>query len=257
MVQHAGDNEQGTKLMGDAMKSLEKHINNPTIKDKKTIMHIKYAQLLSNYGLILQENGELEKAQEHLEEALQLQEKCLHENSIMTIRTLYYLGTVYHRRGFYDKAYTSMQTALERMNSVAPSHPYKAMIATGTAQLMADKSQPQPNLSKAQSYLDEAIKIHLNTTKTHYQVAFAYETLGDIAITEGNVIATHDFLMKAFSQYARLIERESSQKAMYKPLMIPETQGLTFIDAWVKRCEEIDKSLLERRPAVLKYFNNH
>ena len=113
MVQHAGDIEHGAELMTKAMNVIDKHINNPSIKDKRTIVHIKYAQMLSNYGLILREQGELHQAQKALAEALELQEKCLHENSIMTIRSLYNLGTVYHREAKSRKEHANCSRPYE------------------------------------------------------------------------------------------------------------------------------------------------
>ena len=249
MVQHAGDIEQGVQLMQKAREEVQNHINDSSIKDKKTLVHIKYAQMLSNYGLILREKGDsdLQEARKVLEKALDLQEKCLHENSIMTIRSLYNLGTVYHRLGLYDKAKKRMATALERMDSIDSSHPYRATIATGLARMMVDKSQPWPNLPAAQLHLQNAIKIRSNTTKccgeTHHKVAYAYETLGDIALSKGEVISAHSFLMKAFSVRDRLIERETSQKAVVQAHLNYIPGDIAFIDEWKEHCKKIETKL--------------
>ena len=235
--------------MRKAMEEVENHISNSSIRDKRTIVHIKYAQMRSNYGLILREKGDsdLKEAQEVLKEALQLQEECLHENSIMTIRTLYNLGTVYHRRGLYFEAERHMETALERMSSVDSNHPYKATIATGLARLMVDTSQPWPKLHEAQQHLQEAIKIRSDTTKccgeTHHKVAYAYETLGDIALSKNEVITAHSSLMKAFSIRDRLIEKETSQKADVQEHLNHIPGDITFIDKWREHCEKIEAKL--------------
>ena len=113
-----------------------------------------------------------------------------------------------------------MQTALDRMNLVQPSHPYKATIATGMARLMVDRG----DTSRAQSDLKEAINIRSDTTKccgeTHHKVAYAYETLGDIALSEGNVRDAYEYLMDAFTVHVRLIERETSQKADFQTKLL-------------------------------------
>ena len=242
MVQHAGDIERGAKLMTQAMNVLDKHINNPSIKDKKTIVHIRYAQMLSNYGLILRDKDELDKAQQVLEEALELQEKCLHENSIMTTRSLYNLGTVYHRLDKHSDAEKNMQTALDRMNLVEPNHPYKATIAIGRARLMMDRGDK----SQAQSDLKEAIKIRSDTTKccgeTHHKVAYAYETLGNIALLRGNVSDAHEYLMDAFAVRVRLIERETNQKAAFQTQLLGP-DNMTFIDEWKDHSQNIRENL--------------
>ena len=236
--------------MRKAMEEVKNHISNSSIGDKRTIVHIKYAQMLSNYGLILREKGgsDLKKAQKVLKEALQLQEECLHENSIMTIRSLYNLGTVYHRRGLYVEAERHMTTALERMSSVDSNHPYKATIATGLARLMVDRSQPRPNLHEAQQLLQGAIKIRSDTTKccgeTHHKVAYAYETLGDIALSNNEVITAHSLLMKAFSVRDRLIEKETRQKADLQEYLNRIPGDITFIDEWREHCTKIETKLL-------------
>ena len=230
--------------MTQAMNVLDKHINNPSIKDKKTIVHIKYAQMLSNYGLILRDKDELDKAQRVLEEALELQEKCLHENSIMTIRTLYNLGTVYHRLDKHSDAEKNMQTALDRMNLVEPNHPYKATIAIGRARLMMDRG----DTSRAQSDLKEAINIRSDTTKckccgeTHHKIAYAYETLGDIALSGDNFSDAHEYLMDAFAVRVRLIERETNQKATFQTQLLGP-DNMTFIDEWEDNSQNIRENL--------------
>ena len=251
MVQHAGDIEQGVQLMQKAMEEVENHINDSSIMDKKTLIHIKYSQMLTKYGRMLRTKGgsDLQEAQEVLEKALDLQEKCLHENSIMTIRTLYNLGTVYHKLGLYGKAEKCMSTALERIDSIDSSHPYKATIATGLARLMVDKFQPSPNLPTAQLQLQNAIKIRSNTTKccgeTHHKVAYAYETLGDIALSKGEVISAHSFLMIAFSLRDQLIARETSQKAVLQAHLNRIPGDITFIDKWKEHCKKIETKLLD------------
>lgn len=90
--------------MTEALKLLNSHIDSSLISEKKTLIHVKYAKVLSNYGYSLLWQNKLHKAKEVLEKALELQEQYLHKNSIMTIRTRYLLGTVYHRCGQYDEA---------------------------------------------------------------------------------------------------------------------------------------------------------
>jgi len=243
MIQHTGDTEQGEKLMKEALEVIEKHITNPTIKDKKTIVHIKYAQMLSNYGLILREKGELKEAQDALEKALELQNRCLAKDSIMTIRTLYNLGTVYHRRRLQDESESKIQTALDRMNSVDRKHPYKATIATGMAHLMADWDET----SRAESELNEAINIRSDGTKccgeTHHKVGFAFKILGDIARSKNEVITARDCYKKAHSIRVRLIEREGRQKDDYQP-EVDLSHQITFVEEWKNQRDEI-KELLE------------
>ena len=250
MVQHTGDTQQGEKLMREALEVLDKHISNPTIKGKKTTVHVKYAQMLSNYGLILRENNDkLNEARDTLKQALELQDRCLAKDSIMTIRSLYNLGTVYHRLGFRDDSEDSIQTALDLMNSVDPKHPYKATIAAGMARLMAEWNET----SRAKSELQEAITIRSDGTKccgdTHHKVSFAYETFGDIALLKGEVISAHDHLMKAYSVRVRLIEREGREEANYQP-EVDLSYRITFIDDWKRHCdkgEKEDRVFRERR----------
>ena len=117
MVQCAGD-EEGTKLMTEAIKVLENHIDCPFISEKKTLVHIKYAEMLSDYGYSLLGQNKLREAKEVLEEALELQEKYLHKNSIMIIWTLHHLGTVYHRCDQYEEAQKIRNIFEDRMNSL-------------------------------------------------------------------------------------------------------------------------------------------
>ena len=243
--------------MREALAVLDKHISNPAIKGKKTIVHVKYAQMLSNYGVILREKGELKEAQDTLEKALDLQDRCLEKNSIMTIRSLYNLGTVYHRLCLRDKSENRIQSALDRMNSVDPTHPYKATIATGMANLMVDWNEitgmahvirDRDETLQAESQLKEAISILSDITKcgeTHDKVGLAFKTLGNIALSNGHVMFAHSYLMKAYSIRIRLTEREGRQKDEYKP-EVDLGHRITFIDGWKKECEEIEK-LLEQR----------
>ena len=228
--------------MSEALVLLDKHIRNPAIKGKKTMVHVKYAQMLSNYGLILRENGELSEARDTLEKALELQTRCLAKNSIMTIRTLYNLGTVYHRLGLRDESESKIQTALNLMNSVDPNHPYKATIATGMAQLMVDWNET----SRAEPQLEKAVNIRSDVTKccgeTHHKVGFAFKTLGDIARSKDQVISAHNYYMKAYSVYIRLIEREGRQKDDYKP-EVYLGHKVSFVEDWKEDCAKVEKLL--------------
>ena len=228
--------------MREALEVIEKHISNPAIRGKKTIVHIKYAQMLSNYGLILREKGELKQAQDTLEKALELQNRCLAKDSIMTIRTLYNLGTVYHRLQLRDESESKIQDALDYMNSIDRKHPYKATIATGMAHLMAEWNET----SRAESELLEAINIRSDGTKccgeTHHKVGFAFKTLGDIARSKKEVITARDHYRKALSVRARLIEREGRQKDDYQPV-VDLSHQITFVEDWKNQCDEIKKLL--------------
>jgi len=242
MIQHTGDTQRGEMLMREALEVIDKHINNPIIKGKRTIVHVKYAQMLSNYGLILRENGKLEEAQNTIEKALDLQRRCLAKESIMTIRSLYNLGTVYHRLKLRRKSVESIQSALDFMNSVDPKHPYKATIATGMAHLMVDWN----DISRAESELNEAISIRSDVTKCcgeiHHKVGFAFKTLGDIALLKKEVISAHDYLMKAYSVRVRLIDREGRQKDEYQP-EVDLSHHISFLEEWKNQCDEIEKLL--------------
>lgn len=228
--------------MKEAFVLLDKHIRHTAIEGKKTMVHVKYAQMLSNYGLILREKGELSEARDILEKALEWQVSCLAENSIMTIRTLYNLGTVYHRLGLRDESESKIKTALDLVNSVDRKHPYKATIATGMAHLMVDCSEPH----RAEPQLKEAVNIRSNVTKccgeTHHKVGFAFKSLGDIARSKGQVISARDYYMKAYSVYIRLIEREGRQKDDYKPEVYLGHQ-ISFVEDWKEDCAEVEKLL--------------
>ena len=241
-------------MMEDALDICKRNLD-PESNIHPACMHVKYAQMLANYGMILRDMREpriLEDAKEPLEKARQILDRDLSGKSIIRIRNEYALGTVHHglanyvsegseKQKDYEKAQKYMEGALKLMNSVDLKHPYRANISTGLARLWLDRKQ----YSLAQCHAKEALAILTDTTKSrdeiHPHVGYCYQILGDVAwLGESrDPISAHDEYLKALLIYQSLIVRETTQKPDYKI----DLDNVTFFKTWKRRLEKIKEKL--------------
>lgn len=228
-------------MMEEALAICRQNFKSPIFQGRKVIVHIMYAQMLSNYGLILRDAENLSKAHEVLLEALNLQDSLLARESLARIKTINRLGTVLHRQKQHDQARRRMETSLALLKAVNSEHPYNATISTGIARLMLDMG----DTSLARSHIGESLKIRTDTTRCsgeiHTQVARCYRILGDISLSCENpdFKAAHHYYMKSLIVFARLVEREMAQRS----LVSVKLGKITFVENWEKRMSEIEQKL--------------
>ena len=218
-------------------------------------MHVKYAQMLTNYGVILRDMRQprkLKAAREPLEMARQILNRDLSGKSIIGIRNEYVLGTVHHglalyvsegseQQEDYEKAQKHMEKALNLIDSVGLKHPYRATISTGLARLRLDREQ----YSQAECHAKQALDILTDKTKSrdeiHPHVGYCYQILGDVAwLGESrDPICAHDNYLKALMIYLSLIVRETTQASDHKV----DLDNVTVFETWKRRLEKIKGKL--------------
>lgn len=226
-------------MMKEAVDTCKKHMGNEICKTPKIHVGIKYAQMLAAFGIVLRYERppeEMNKALQYLEEALALQDSTLDEKSLNRIRTLYYIGSTYHKKGDFDMAKEKMVQSLQLIESVDSSHPYKASICTGLGRLLQT-----PDSEQAEKYLKDAFLIRRNPEKfsseAHWKVAFAYRSVGELMFSKGSKVDAFDYLLDANNMLVRLIERESSEREEWldsRSSSAPD-YGIDIIDRW---CED-------------------
>ena len=224
-------------MMKDALRMCEESMNSKSIQDQKTPMHIKYATKLSNYGVILRDAEKYEEAEKTLEEALKLQDKNLAQSSLMRIKTIYRLGTVYDRQKQPTTAMEQMKVALQHMDRVSPAHPFRATILTGMARLFVAN-----DVLKAEKHAMEALEVRkMCCGEIHPQVAYCCRILGDISLSCNDPLSAHKHLLKAHTIYARILEREANQ-ALFHREIISEFEPFRF-ENWKKKQTMIENKL--------------
>ena len=246
ILQRVGDQDRGLAMMEEAKEICEKNLDDPAIRP--ACMHIKYAQMLANYGIILRDMKDprkLEEAMEPLEKALEIQKRILSEKSLKTIRSEYALGTVHHglanyeledeshKQEYYDKAQSQMEKALTLIDSIGVKHPYRATISTGLARLMLDREDD----SQAQKHAKEALNVMKSQDEIHPHVGYCYQILGD---TSRNPVVAQRSYLRSLEVYVHLIDRETSQMLSGHKVHLG---NVTFFKTWKRRLEEIMKKV--------------
>ena len=237
--------------------SRESSFENPDPESiiRPACMHVKYAQMLANYGVILRDMrqpSKLKAAKEPLEKALQILNRDLSGKSIIRVRSEYALGTVHHglalyvsegseQQEDYEKAQKHMEKALSLIDSVGLKHSYRATISTGLARLRLDRKQYSP----AEGHAKEALDILTDKIKSrdefHPHVGYCYQILGDVAWLGEcrDPISAHNYYLKALRIYLSLIVRETTQKSDYKV----DLGNVTVFNTWKRRLERIESKL--------------
>lgn len=237
VVQLNGNKERGIEMMREAVDICRKHMENETCKTKNVHVGIKYAQMLAALAIVLRYERPLEEMGEalhYLEEAFELQDKTLDQQSIYRIRTLYYIGSVYQKMGDLYEAKHKMNQSLQLIENVDPSHPYKASICTGLGRLLQNVDSEQ-----AEKHMRDAFSIRQNLEKfsseAHWKVAFAYRSVGELMLRkESKKVEAFKFFMDANNMFVRLIERESSEREEWldsRSSSAPD-YGIDIIDRW-------------------------
>ena len=228
-------------MMEEALAICRRNINNPNFQGQATTIHIKYAQMLSNYGLIVRDTGKLDKALDTLLEAQNMEKNILAVNSLARVETANRLGTVYHRQGRHKEAQKALETALAVLKSVNANHPYNATISTAIARLMYDIDEP----FLAQSYIGEALRIRTDKTRCcgeiHTQVARCYSILGDLSLQSNDPVSAHFYFLKAHTVFSRLIERETTLRAS----LATDLGQVTLIQNWANRQNKVFSKLCD------------
>ncbi len=196
--------------------------------------------MLAAFGVVLRydsPSNEIRRALRYLNEAIELQDSTLAENSIHRIRTLYYIGNVFKEMGDEEKAKEKMIQSLELLEQ---RHPYKASIYTGLGRLLQMDSP-----EKAEEYMIDAFFIRKNSenfsSEAHWKVAFAYQDVGKLKKDRGAKGDAFRYFLKANNMFEQLIERESSEKEEWldsRSSSAPD-YGIDIIDRWKRDQEKI------------------
>ena len=249
VVQLNGNKKLGIKMMKDAVHTCEKLMANETCEMKHIYVAIKYAQILAALGIVLryEDPPELDEALQHLGKALALQDSTLDESSINRIRTLYYIGSVLQKKGDIRGAKEKMMQSLKLIESVDPSHPFKASIYMGLGRLLQNESPEE-----AEKYMKDAFFIRQDRKKfssgAHWKVAFAYESIGELMLRKGSTTEAFHYFLDANNMFVRLIERESLEKEKWldsRSYSDPD-YGIDIINRWRK-----DKQSIENQMALM------
>ena len=259
ILQRAGDQDRGLAMMEEAIDICKKNLDDPALDStvRPACMHIKYAQMLANYGIILRDMKEprrLKEAREQLEKALELQKKILSEKSLKRIRCEYALGTVYHglayhelkeesdKQEHYGIAQRHMEKASELIGSIGVKHPYKGTISTGLARLMLDTKQ----YSFAHTHAKKALNILTDSRKSrdeiHPYVGYCYQILGDIALLgeSRDPVSARAHYREALKVYISLLDRETTQMLSGRKV---DLGNVKFFKTWKKRIEVIIENM--------------
>ena len=245
-------------MMKEALDVCENNLD-PESSTHPACMHVKYAQMLTNYGVILRDMREPSKllaARETLEKARQILNRDLSGKSIIRVRSEYALGTVHHalakyvseQQEDYEKAQKHMEKALSLIDSVGLKHSYRATISTGLARLRLDREHYAP----AEYHAKQALEILTDKTKSrdenHPHVGYCYEILGDVAWLGENrdPISAHDNYLKALRIYLSLIVRETTQKSDYNVDLGKDT----VFQRWKRRLERFERKLRDVAKAM-------
>ena len=238
VIQLNGDKQLGIEMMKRAVDTCKKHMENESCTSKKIYVSIKYAQMLSAFGIVLRYEyppERMDEALKYLYEALELQDSTLDEKSINRIRTLYYIGSTLHKKGELDQAKEKMMESLRLIHEIGYCHPYEASICTGLGRLLQE-SDPE----EAEKYMNTAFDIRQNPEKfssdAHWKVAFAYKNVGEIMQSRGLKVDAFQDFMKANNMFIRLIERESSEYEEWldsRSSSAPD-YGIDIIERWKK-----------------------
>ena len=241
-------------MMKEALAVCENNLE-PDSSTHPACMHVKYAQMLTNYGVILRdmrEPSKLKAAKKPLEKACQILHEDLSEKSIIRVRSEYALGTVHHGLALYvsewseqlddyEKAQKHMEKALNLIDSVGLKHSYRATISTGLARLRLDRKHYAP----AEYHAKQALEILTDKTKSrdknHPHVGYCYQILGDVAWpgeSQNRTSAFNNYL-KALMIYLSLIVRETTQTSDYKV----DLGKVTVFETWKRRLETIKDKL--------------
>lgn len=258
VVQLNGNKKRGIEMMKEAVDVCKKHMENDTCKTKNIHVGIKYAQILAAFGIVLRyerPKEEMNTALQYLEEALALQDSTLDEKSINRIRTLYYIGSAYHKKEDFDRAKENMVQSLQLIEGVDPSHPYRASICTGLGRLLQAQD---PDSEQAEKYMKQAFSIRRNPDKfsseAHWKVAFAYQSVGELMLRKGSTIEAFKYFIDANNMFVRLIERESSEREEWldsRSFSAPD-YGIDIIDRW----SDDQKSIITKMEHLIKYQSN-
>ena len=252
MILHrAGDEDNGLAMLKEALGICKDNLD-PESSIRPACMHVKYPQVLANYGTLLcdmRQPRQLKAARDPLEKALQILNRELSGKSLIRIQAEYNLGAVYHGLAYYVTEGAEQQEDYEKarkhkekaLNSIDLKHPYRATISTGLARLWLDREQYSP----AEGHAKEALVILTDKTKSrdeiHPHVGYCYQILGDAAwLGESrDPISAHSYYLKALRIYLSLIVRETTQKSDYKV----DLGNVTVFNTWKRRLERIESKL--------------
>ena len=243
VIQLNGNKQLGMEMMKNAVELCKRHMEDEACRSKNTYVAIKYAQMLSAFGIVLRYEyppDRMDEVLQYLYEALVLQDSTLDQKSINRVRTLYYIGCALQKKGDLEKAREKMMESLKLIRDSNYHHPYEASICTGLGRLL-QKSDPE----EAEKYMKDAFVIRKLPEKfssdAHWKVAFAYQNVGEIMRDKGSKLDAFDYFLDANDMFMRLIERESLECEDWldsRSSSAPD-YGIDIIGRWKKDKEKL------------------
>ena len=238
-AQRTGDDKkQGTARMENALNIWNMSIENPVFKSEKTSVHAMYSQMLSNYGILLRDTERFDEAESVLTEALDLQDRILAKNSLLRLKTIYRLGTVWDRQGKHKEAKEKIESALNSLTDICPDHPFTAVMLTGAARSM--KNDTEATLG----HLDKALEIRTKPDRhcldIHTLIARCYRVRGETLQMQDPPRALRSFV-QAIEVLGKLIERERTEQFRVSS---DSSIEVAVVNKWEQR-QESNRNMLE------------
>ncbi|BBI18333.1 tetratricopeptide repeat protein [Neochlamydia sp. S13] len=155
------------------------------------------SKVLNALGIIFHAQGNLDKAAEYINKALDINLKLFGENHLTVARDYNNLGQIYKEQSNLDKAAEYINKALAiDLKLLGKNHP---VVASNYSNLGAIY-QAQGNLGQAEEYINKALDINLNFFgENHFTVARDYNNLGQIYKEQGNLGKAAEYSNKALA----------------------------------------------------------
>ncbi|XP_028403174.1 uncharacterized protein LOC114525915, partial [Dendronephthya gigantea] len=170
-------------------------------KDRKTpqniskVIHDALALKIRNLGSVCESKGDLDRANDYYERALEIQLDRLGPNHTNVAISYNNLGDVCKRKGDLDLANDYYQRALEiQLDRLGPNHTNVAISYNN----LGDVCKRKGDLDLASDYYQRALEIQLDRLgPNHTNVAISYSNLGDVCKRKGDLDRANDYYQRA------------------------------------------------------------
>ena len=220
--------KSGLVMMQQALKEYQQSTNTNTKNDSVTKSDLEYrntehVSMLVAMSQMLQDNGNLEEARGHLEDALQKLSQSFLPHNLLRAKTMCTLGTVFQKLAaqastklnpvaahlypwyYRYKAHKLSNTALGVMRKVRNDHPNTATILAAIGKLDLDSG----DLHSVKLHLEEALEIQTKCCGSiHPNIALYHQLLAEVASQTGGELSAKSHSQKSDKIYRALIERE-------------------------------------------------
>jgi tetratricopeptide (TPR) repeat protein len=218
----------------------------------------KLAIYYNNLGLAWQDKGDLDKAIDYLEKALEIDLKLSGEENPKIATYYNNLGLAWKDKGDLDKAIEYFEKALKiGLKLFGEENPSIATYYNNLGLVWLDKG----NLDNAIEYLEKALKIDLKLSgEENPKVATYYNNLGLTWQDKGNMDKAIDYFKKALKIDLKLFGEENRRVAIrYNNLGLAwkDRGNLNKAIEYLEKALKIDLKLFgEENPKIAIYYNN-